>query len=173
MEINGHAILARVRELMARRELLEVGFSDTLSAFPDEPQPDPVQHDAEIMDLEKRIAGWQSVQAIYNTSVRVEIEDTGGTRKVALDYLINLVGSYGRKSKRWRTAAVGNKRDRYYSRELDVRRADEIVKRPTIPSADIHSTYLDAQRDGNSIREAIAMANATSMQLPPEYEWLA
>lgn len=163
MEVTGYRLMARLRELMNRRDALYAGFEDSLNVFPDELElkRHPVDMSRDIEDLERKIALLQTMQHAYNLTVWV---DSVYTLAVA----IKLVGGAGRLAKMWRKVAI-QPRDRYSYGRDDVRQVGEIRKQARVGAEEALSRNSSYEAWASDLREKIQIGNATTIDLSPRF----
>lgn len=163
MQVTGYKLMARLREVMNRREALYQRFEKCVEVFPSEatrwPKPQEVSEELEM--LEQMIAQLQTAQSLYNSMVRVQVDDE---RSISLAEAVKTVGGYGRLAKLWKKVAVGGERDRY--RYNDSRSTDQEHKEPRVDQDEALELTSAFERTAADYREAIQMGNATVMDIP-------
>lgn len=112
MKVTGHRIQQRIRELKAVLEVLNNQVREALKAYPGE-QKDPVAIGNKVFATELLLVKLQCAQDRYNELVKTEVDGFG---KITLGYAVKAVGPLGRIEKFWRSAASGEKPDRYSTR---------------------------------------------------------
>lgn len=161
MQVTGYKLMARLRELMNRREALYQRFAQCVEVFPSERErwPNPLDVSDELEQLERTIAELQTAQTLYNSLVRVTV----GEEWMSLAQAVKTVGGMGRLAKLWKKVAVGGDRDRY--RYNDSRSTDAEHKQPQVSQDEALDRTGLFEQIASQYREAIQMGNATSIHI--------
>jgi hypothetical protein len=162
VKITGYKLQQAIREQMQRRDAAAARFNGTLMAFPDEQKQKPTKVFDEFMDAERKLASLQVAQARYNLSVQVKV----GYDTITLHEAVKRVGGAGRGEKMWRSASTPRE-DRYSYRE-ESRAKDSIVPSRQISFESADELRRTAAQFAASLREAIAIGNATERDLDVE-----
>lgn len=161
MQITGYRLREAIRAHELRATMHQQQFENSLKAFPDEKKESPTSLAEKYSEAERAVARLQTAQARYNLQVEVEVAG----EKMTLCEAVKRVGSAGRLEKFWREAASGGKKDRYSLGREDVRNTDEIRAVETISREDAGRLAAKAARFAGALRQAIAVANATSIDI--------
>lgn len=159
MKITGYALREALKQHELRRDAASRSFNGTLKSFTDESKETPQAVMEVLRHAERCIARLQVAQMRYNLAVTVP----GGTMLLA--EAIKLIGGIGRAEKMWRTVA-GPKEDRYSSyHEEDVRDPTKIRASSTITVKEAVALAAATAKESSQLRESIAIANATSVEV--------
>lgn len=159
MKLNGYKLRNAIQAQAHKRDVLTEQFRQSLKKFPDEEKEHPTELMGAFMASEDAIARLQAAQTLYNTKVMVEFEG----KNVPLLFLIKSIGGLGRIEKMWRTATP--QRDRYSYRDDDSRNADTVYALPVMKPSEILEMTQRASKRVTTAREAIALGNATEMEI--------
>lgn len=160
MKVTGHRIQQRIRELKAVLEVLNNQVREALKAYPGE-QKDPVTIGNKVFSTELLLVKLQCAQDRYNELVKTEVDGFG---KVTLGYAVKAVGPLGRIEKLWRSAASGEKPDRYSTRTNE-RSKDTEYARPTVTPEDALALQQDYSKRVSTMRNVIALMNTTEIEV--------
>lgn len=180
-KIDGHWIIARVSALIDQSKEYADRFAAAQKAFPTQVASGEVDNidelDAAIMRVEAQLAAVQGIQAEYNATTMVAVPQEVQmppvmSRIVSLKFLVSYVGAIGRAAGRWREAAAGGKRERFYGGQ-EVLNPDEEVrtyqKSPTQASTIRRGYYAKRQ----ILNALLHRANSTEMDVDSElYEFI-
>ena len=161
MIVTGYQLQHAIREAEHMKNLAASQWDGCLHAFEDDEKLSPDQVMEKYRAEEERLAKLQTAQAKYNLGIEVEVLG----EKMTLCRAIKLVGGAGRAEKMWRTAAAGEKRDRYSLRSDMTRSKDEVRAERTISVEDALARAKKAARYAAALREAIQVANATKHEI--------
>lgn len=154
MKVSGYQLREAIKAQAARRDFAASQFTDVLKAFPDEHKPAPGDVGAELLKAEEAVAKLQVAQMRYNLQVYLP----GG--ELTLAQAIKMIGGVGRAEKLWRAAAAP-KKDRYSLHNEDSRAKDTLVAAPTVSRETAHELATKLARHAATLRQGIAVANAT------------
>lgn len=160
MKLTGYQLREAIKAQAAKRDFAASQFSDTLKAFPGEAKPPPEAVMKQLIDSENALAALQVAQMRYN--LVVPIADVPGVATLA--QAIKLIGGIARAEKLWRGAA-SPKVDRYALHKSDERSTDTIVAKPTVAREAAHEHAMQLARHAAKLRQAIANANATVVEI--------
>jgi hypothetical protein len=161
MKVTGYKLREALRRWQLRRDTAAGQFPKVLTAFKDEKKPSPDDIGGAVLAAETAIASLQAAQAIYNSSVHVEV---GGKASTLLE-CIKRIGGLGRVEKLWRTAATV-KEDRYASlHESKTRKADEVIAERTVSYEAAGAKAAEFGKLLGAYREAIAIGNAREVEI--------
>ena len=166
MNITGHRIIQRLKELKAERSMLNDRYPGTLFQFPsDLEQEDALMPEAiigKLVLIEGKIAWLQHAQARYGQKVEVIFEGHNCTLALA----VKLLGGMDRAEKLWRQAAKVSDGERGKRRTLfsdyDRKKSDPDEER-LVRVVSLESAMKQAQamsRRCSAMRGAIAVANS-------------
>ncbi len=164
MKVNGYKIQQALREAEQIRVVLTRRFQDSRHYFPG-PGVEPPNLSVlmkDVIDVEARICMLQSVQTLYNTRVVVKVASAPGVNSLLI--AVKAVGGLGRVEKLWRETAAP-KQDRYDSYRDNTRKQDDIVRQDSMKPERALEHAKAASRRASDIREAIAVANATEVDM--------
>lgn len=161
MQITGYKLQHAIRESEHMKNLAASQWDGSLHAFADEEKAGPLKVMIEYRAQEERLCALQVAQSRYNLAIEVDILGT----KMSLCRAIKLVGGAGRAEKMWRSAASGEKKDRYSIRSELTRSKDEERAKPTISREDASAQAKTSARYAASLREAIQVGNATAVEI--------
>ncbi len=162
MEITGYQLKEALKMAALERETVLTQFDETLYAFDGEEKPSPEEISDSIACLETKIATLQTAQSQYNLHVQVSVQG----EEMTLEQAIKMVGGAGRLSKMWRSAAKGNKRDRWDRTITVTRKTDEEVALPTISKQDSMERAKEAEMFASRLRSAISVGNTNKVNIP-------
>jgi len=160
MKVTGYQIRHRLNELEQERKIALSHFNDSLKVFEGDAKESPKALMDTYRQCEEQIAQLQVVQAHYNLNVQVDV----GDRTMPLCQAVKMVGGAGRAEKLWRTAAMGNEKDRYSYREDSREAGTEYAKR-TMPVPECMAESKKASRWASSLRQAMALGNAVEIEI--------
>lgn len=168
IKITGH----KLRESLKIRQLelatILTNFDDSLFTFVGEKKETPMSIMEKVMKLEGQIAELQVIQAFYNLNVKITLKKDGKEKMVPLDHAIKIIGGIGRAAKRWRDAAKGEKRDRYYHRSLE-RDKDKEQAEPTISKEEALKEAIKIEKYASLVRIMIAKGNLTEIEIEDSF----
>lgn len=157
MLVTGYALREAIKQWELRKDAANRVFADSLKVFPGEEKPHPSKLIEQYLAAEVAIAQLQTAQAQYNLLVRIDFEGCPMT----LCEAVKSLGGYSRVEKLWRTAAGGDKKDRYGHND-DERDPEKIYSvRVVKPAMGIEQSTIAAKR-ASALRAGIATGNATS-----------
>lgn len=168
MNITGNQIKQAIKMKGLELDSVSSTFDDSLFKFEDETKMSPVSIAEVIYNLESDIAKLQAAQKFYNTNTKITFED----KTINLQEAINLVGGAGRISKLWRTAAKGEKKDRWDRGSAKTRNKTEEVAVPTITKEEALILFKAAEKRASQLRNAIAESNILEVEISFIYESL-
>lgn len=162
MEITGY----KLREVLKMKALelstIQSTFDESLFTFQDECKDLPGEIAAKITKLESDIAYLQAAQSEYNLNVKVTVKKGKDTTfTMPLEVAVKMVGGAGRLSKMWRTAAQGDKRDRWDRGTPRTRNKEDLIAKPTITKTAALAEAKIAEAFAAALRNAIAVGNNT------------
>lgn len=163
MKITGYKLRHAIREAEHVKNLAASQWDDSLHAFPEEraTKASPTSLMAKYVDAENRLARLQLAQTRYNVAVQVDVLG----QPMTLCEAVKRVGGAGRAEKMWRTAAGGEKKDRYgYNRDL-TRSTTEVRAERTVS---VEASLVEAKKAARyaaALREAIEVGNTTEVEI--------
>ena len=138
-----------------------VSAQDT--AKPATPKQDtPKQVVESFLRAEMAIAQLQTAQMKYN--LEISLDEPGASEPLSLAAGIKVIGGLARAEKMYRSAAAP-KEDRYGSYNEDVRDAGQERAKPTITVQEAVTLAVAVSKTVGALRAAIAVANATELEL--------
>lgn len=160
MQTTGYALREAIKRHTLRRDTAASMFGGTLKQFPDDrkPLPDEVMKTFVAADL--AIAALQTMQMRYNLGQLVRV----GGWTMSLAEAIKRVGGVGRSEKMWRAMAAPE-RDRYATRDEDDRDPTRVRSKIMMTPLEAADRALLAGKQAAELRQAIAVANATSIDV--------
>ncbi len=166
MEVTGYQLKEALKMKNLELATIQTQFDDSLHKFEDEEDKSPGTVAEHIAMLEEHVAELQTAQSYYNLQVTVKLHKN--MIEIPLEKAIKLVGGAGRLSKMWRSAAKGDKLDRWDRRIHMTRKSDEEVAKPTISKAEALERAKKAESYASQLRNAIALGNTTKVAI----DWL-
>lgn len=157
MQVNGYKLREALKMKALELATIQTLFDESLYVFEGEEKESPKAISDKITKLEVAIAMLQAAQSEYNLAVKVEIEG----KTLPLEAAVKMVGGAGRLSKMWRTAAQGNKRDRWDRGFPTTRNKEDLIAQPTISKSDALEQAKAAEKLAAALRNAIAVGNNT------------
>jgi DNA-binding transcriptional MerR regulator len=170
-KVTGYGLKEIIKKLERRRDTAKSQFEEALYYFEGETTTEVAQKRAaelakQYEDLERKIARVQSLQAEYNASVTITIQDGDHTCKYTLSHAIKLLGGAERIEKLWQkaTSVDSSGGSRYYSPDRVRVAGQEHAKRAistngAIMESEKASTFVGA------LRAAVAVANSTEKEM--------
>ena len=158
MKVNGYMLREAIRRWQLRRDTAVGQFPKTLTSFANEVKPSPDEIGKAALEAELAIAQLQTAQTQYNARVVVDYAP-GWT----LIRCIKTVGGVARIEKLWRTAAVIEKSP--FASLVATRKADELVATRVLSYEDAAKRTEELGKMLSGLREAIAVANATELDI--------
>jgi hypothetical protein len=159
MKVNGYKLRNAIQNQCHRREVLAAQFKDSLKVFPEEQK----EHPSNMMEVyaacEGAIAMLQVAQTMYNSQVRVEFDG----QQVPLLFVIKAVGGMGRIEKMWRTSTP--REDPYGYRETGQRSKEHVYAEAQMSPKALLEASKAAAKKAAAAREAIAVGNATELDI--------
>lgn len=162
MKITGYQIRAALRGFELDRKVAFQQFTDSLYFFEGETKASSADLMRRFVDAEERIARLQVLQAQYNLAVNVNVQD----RAMTLHEAVKRVSGANRTEKMWRDVAHTKKKRRGYGNDPRLQRKDDdifAIRAVTIEDATLRAKT--AGRFAASLKEAIQVGNATSIDL--------
>lgn len=157
MKVTGYQLREAIKAQSARRDFAASQFSDTLRVFPGEVKSSPVDVMETLVKAERAVATLQVAQMEYNLAVPVPGFST-------LAQAIKLIGGLARAEKMWRSCAAP-KEDRYSMSRSGERAADVIVATNTVTREAAHEQAVRLAKIASTLRQSIAVANATEVEI--------
>lgn len=161
MKITGYKLRHAIREADHVKNLAASQWDDSLTAFPDEYKSLPNVLMGKYVECEDALAALQLAQTRYNLAVTVEVLGA----KMTLCEAVKRVGGAGRAEKMWRSAATGEKKDRYASHRDQVRNKDEVRAARTVTIDEALGYAKRAARFAAALREAIEVGNSAEVDI--------
>lgn len=159
MKVTGYKLRNAIQNQCNRRAVLAQQFANSLTKFKGEEKEHPSTVMEAYRQCERDISVLQDVQSRYNQHVMVSLNN----QKVSLLFVIKLVGGLGRVEKMWRTALPS--RDRYSCRDEDSRNKDTEYATRQMSDKALLEASKEATKMCAAAREAIAIGNATELDL--------
>lgn len=163
MKITGYRLREAIQGLELQRQTAAAQFPDTLLVFPGHEKPSPKSVLDKVEEYELKLCTLQTVQGVYNQMVQVDI----GQQRTSLASAVKMKGALERTAKLWRIAATG-KRDkyaRYRSDAPDRIKSDEVMAVKAVAPEVAAQEVARLMKDIGRVKEAIAIGNATSVEL--------
>lgn len=160
MEVSGYQLREAAKVWMLRLTTVESQFEGSLIKFPGENKPAPIDLSVEIMRCEQAVALLNTAQAHFNLNTRVTVDG----KSITLAQAIKLIGGAGRMEKMWRSAATGERTDRY--NRNNTRDKDSVVAIRTITFNEALEQAKKAAIYAGQLRSAIAEGNANKLDVP-------
>lgn len=165
MKVTGHKLREAIKEWELRRDAAVELFDGSLAKFDDETKETPDEVMNNITSAEKAIARLQTVQIAYNLSISVDL----GDEKVSLAEAVKRIGGAERTERMWRNAmrVVAPARSHVRNRLMyggAVAQSEEVA-RFTITQTQARDATSAASKYANKLRSAIAVANATEVDV--------
>lgn len=160
MRVTGYALREAIKRHTLRRDTAASMFVGTLKQFPDDKKPLPDEVMLTFVASDLAIAALQTAQMRYNLGQVVKI----GSQAISLAEAIKRVGGVGRCEKMWRAAAAPE-RDRYSTREDDERDPTRVRSAIIVTPLEAADRALLAGKQAAELRQAIAVANATPIDV--------
>lgn len=161
MKVTGYQLRHAIREAEHMKNLAASHWDDSLFLFEGEEKATPGLLMAKYDTCEDRLARLQTAQARYNLKVEVDVQGT----KMTLCEAVKRVGGAGRAEKMWRTAAGGEKKDRYTQDRERVRNVDEIRAQRAIDVEEALRHASRAAKYAAALRQAIEIGNSTEVKI--------
>ena len=159
MRVTGYKLRMAIREVTHTRDIAASQFDGSLQMFQGEQKETPERVMANYRKAEDTLAELQTAQCKYNLAVTVPVLD----QKMTLCEAVKLVGGAGRAEKMWRSAAAGEKRDRWDRK--DTRNKDEEYAVKTISTEVATALAKRAAKYASALREAIHVGNACEVEI--------
>jgi hypothetical protein len=168
MKVTGYQLREALRRWTTRLDIASKQFNASLYQFETDRQRSPMEISEDFEKAEVAVAILQETQQAYNGLVKVNVQG----HEMTLALAVKRVGTAARLEKMWRSAASDRGvRDRYYSREL-TRNKDDVVAVRQVSVEDALQKAEEAARRSSALREAIAVANATELDMNIQKELL-
>lgn len=161
MKTTGYKLRHAIREAEHIKNLAASQWDDSLHAFPGEAKTSPTVLMSKYQEAENRLARLQLAQTQYNIAVVVDVQGI----KMTLCEAVKRVGGAGRAEKMWRSAAGGEKKERYSYRNDLTRNKDEVRAERTISIEDALEQAKKSARHAASLREAIETGNSIEVNI--------
>lgn len=164
MKTNGIQLMASIKKLQKRRDLLQSQFEGSLQKFDDEKKRDPVELASEIERYERQIADLQAAQSVLNSKVRITVDG----QEMSLLAAVKQVGGAERIVSLWTGVATsGAKQRERYGGFMDrsVRNKDQEVAKDTVSADKAIEMAQVASERASALRAAISYGNAVDVEL--------
>ena len=166
MEITGYKIKFVLEQLRKKRDLLATEFEDSIWKFPAEDKRSSERIASELEEAEIRLASLQVAQAVYNSRVRIEVEDHG---EQSLLYCIKIVGGAARMERRWSDAAKNDGKGKKRSWMMDTtsvsRDPNQVYAERSLTTAVCSARATTSARHAHAFRTAIAEGNTRTVEV--------
>lgn len=156
MRVTGYQLREAIKAQSARRDFAAAQFADTLKVFPGETKPNPLEVMNQLTAAEYAVAMLQVAQMRYNLQVKIGA--------ATLAEAVKRIGGIARVEKMWRVVAAP-KKDRYSLSERGERNADTIVAHDAVSRDAAHAQAQVMARHASTLRQEIAVANATVIEM--------
>lgn len=153
--VDGYTLQQAIHHHETLRNLAQLEFPSSTSAFPGEQKAGPDEVMGRIVAAENAVAALQAALGAYNQQVRVSV----GGKRITLAEAIKRVGGASRIEKHWSKAATP---DHYASAE---REKEKIYAVPRLTTAELQERVISASREAALLRQAIAQANTTKIKI--------
>jgi len=163
MKTTGFQLREARRNLQTTREVLFKQFQAGLWQFKGQEKPTPQAVAEKIIQVEGKIARVETAQARYNLLVEVSVDGIGN---ITLAEAVKRVGGAGRLEKVWRGLATGPERDNYSFDDPSSRDPDREYATRSCSVDECISKASAAGRVAGALRAAIAVENATAVEVP-------
>jgi DNA repair exonuclease SbcCD ATPase subunit len=163
MKTNGIQLMASIKKLQKRRDLLQSQFEGSLQKFDDEKKRDPVELAAEIERYERQIADLQAAQSVLNSKVRITVDG----QEMSLLAAVKQVGGAERIVSLWTGVATAGakQRERYGFMDRSVRNKDQETAKDTVSADKAIEMAQVASERASALRAAISYGNAVDVEL--------
>lgn len=169
MKVTGYKLMQSLKELAYAKETAEEIFDDSLWKFEKETKISPEEAMQKLKDAETAFATVQAAQALYNQSVKVNVQG----KSMPLSLAVKLVGGAGRIERKWRMASKMNNRQGILGYNLAMKKEDNIeYARKTIEPLVAMVKAKEAAKYAAALREAVQVGNAVEqdiMDLDPKF----
>jgi hypothetical protein len=160
MKVTGYQLREATRRFELQRDTAARQFKSSLYTFEGETKEDPRAVMQDLWEYENRVVKLQEAQQKYNLQITVEVWGD----KFSLARAVKMLGGAGRAAKMWREA-VADKEDRYGYRNERERNKDTEIARKILPYDIAMKEANKADGYAGALRAAIAMGNATSLEI--------
>jgi hypothetical protein len=162
MKINGYKLRESMKRFELQRDAAEVRFPHSLYAFEGDKKDSADSIMKSLTEAEEGIANLQTVQAMYNLKVKVNVQGT----LMTLTNAIKLMGGATRAENLWKVAS-GTKKTRgsYEIPPSMVRDANQTLAYATMTPKELLERVTKASAYAAALRSAIAQGNATEMDM--------
>ncbi len=161
MKVTGYQLKEAIKMKALELDTIQSQFNDSLHRFEDEEKRSPIDIVDDLRRLENHLVELQTAQDFFNLGVQCEVNG----EPISLSQAIKAVGGAGRIAKMWRTAAQGEKSDRWErARNLTRNKEDESAI-PTISKEEALNESRKSEKFAAQLRNAIAVGNSKSLEI--------
>lgn len=159
MKANGYQIREAMKRWQVRKEIAAKKFPESLTRFEGDDKKSPKEVMAAFREAENAIADLQTAQQQYNIQVNVR-------PGLSLALAIKRLGGASRAEKMLKDALGGKGRDEFaYLDGMGHRDKDAEYAKKAITEDELREELEKSTEATSSLREAIATANATQVEL--------
>lgn len=161
-KVTGYQLRESIKQWELRKDAATKAFPDSLFKFEGETKQTPERVAEELRHAEAAIASLQVAQMRYNLAVSLSVQG----QEMTLAEAIKRAGGASRNEKLWKTAdSRSNLSSLLGTDRRRVRSVDEVRAEPTISEGDILEYASAAGKVAGAYRAAIAVANATEVEI--------
>jgi len=164
MLVTGYMLKEALKMKALELTTIQTQFDESLYRFEGEDKQHPKEVADAIRKLEAEIVELQTAQDYYNLNVKVDVTEVG--EQWPLCKAVKAVGGAGRVAKMWRTAAHGEKRDRWDRSRSMTRNKDDEVAMPTVTKPEALAEARATEKFASQLRNAIAVGNTDAIDVP-------
>lgn len=162
MKVTGYQLREALRHWRSVLEGLAIDLKGSTRYFDPKEKVNPLTVAKEYMAAEDAVAKIEEAQQKYNLRVTLIIVDEPYT----LTYAIKALGSAGRYAAIWKAEASDKQSKREWGDSYDyVRNKDDIHAERAISKEEASKMRTAANRHASDIRQAIALANASKLEI--------
>lgn len=163
MKINGYKLRSAIKRWDLRRATAVQMFDEKKYYFPNDVRPDLMAISREMDSAERNVCLLQEAQGRYNLVVTVDVVG----EEMTLAQAVKRLGGAGRAEKMWRMLLGGMEKKARWERTEGppVRKEDEERAVRSLPDDEIKRHVERAALFAAALRESIAIANATDVEL--------
>jgi hypothetical protein len=161
MLVTGYQLKEALKMKALELSTIQTQFDESLYRFEGEEKQHPKDVADAIRQLENEIVELQTAQDYYNLNVKVDVSG----EQWSLCKAVKAVGGAGRVAKMWRTAAHGEKRDRWDRSRSMTRNKDDEIAIPTVTKPEALSEARAAEKFASQLRNAIAVGNTDTIEI--------
>ena len=163
-KVTGYQLREAIKRQTLLRDTAAAMFTDSLRKFPGEDKPVPDEMMASFYRADTAIAKLQVAQMRYNLIVKIGTFAMmhADQKSMTLAEAVKRLGGSGRCEKMWRGAATPTEKRFGYD---ETRREDEVRAMPQLTLIEAAKRSSAAAKGVGQLRQAIAVANATEVEV--------